>query len=1053
MMLRFSILKKFVFAFLVLSLLPLCALGFTTLQGLRAIGQRAIDSSTVQLEKRARESLELRAIELANRMSQALHSCEADLFTLKMLQQHAAVYRQFSLNHRKTLWTREGTNENPVEVHREIPTYREVALIGPDGREKIRIEDDRIVDPSELRDVGKPENTTYKSERYFEETRKLKAGEIYVSHVTGWYVTRAEQVGRAERVEDAVEGRKFEGVVRFATPYIGDNGEFEGMVLLSLDHRHLMELTLHILPTEERFVIFPSYSSGNYAFMFDDDGWIISHPKFYDIRGILPDGSEFDASASSYNRERLLAGEVPFNLDAVSFINPNYSLMAQDVRAGRSGVTNTFNVGGTPRVMAYAPIVYSRPPYNRYGIFGGITIGVQTAKFKEPALLASAKIDEMVTQTKQNSLIILGSTALAAVFLAIVLARTFTRPIYFLAAKAREIAAGHIPDDVAVHTGDELELLAQNFAHMSREIRDHQESLEQSLAELAQSKKSVEQYTQELEKQLRVLNNVHYLSQYLSTVYDRELVLQTVLKTCVEGLEYDRAILYLYDHPTRRLVCHCTFGFSSKDEEMAMAASYNIDRHDCIQTKAFRSGETIFVKDIHTNERATPLDLKIAEAAKIDFFVIAPIKSRDHVIGILGADTKKSRRKIREIDVESLQILANDAARAIERSELYGRLVAERNLVKSIVNQMTSGIITLDESERVTWFNPYSENVFNIKRKDALGEHYGKVFARFPSWVEVIAHYLASRESEQRTLEQHSIFQDDKEKVLEVHFSTIYQEKQQQTISLLFIRDITQRKRMEDHIRRSDRLVSLGVLAAGIAHEMRNPLTGISLLMDDFHDHLHDRPQERELIQRSLQEIDRLENLINGLLDFAVPSRRVSLEVRPFGDVLKSTLFLVKKLCKNQNISLSIHSDESLPLLHLDPEKLQQALLNLLLNAIQAMPDGGSLNLEVKNVMPEESLLSKPTVRIAVMDTGKGISPEDVPYIFDPFFSRNPSGCGLGLAIVHSIVQEHKGRISVSSQLGKGTTLWVDLPVMGAMETEGQAQARPETDDVRGAHV
>ncbi|RPJ08672.1 MAG: GAF domain-containing sensor histidine kinase [Deltaproteobacteria bacterium] len=460
-----------------------------------------------------------------------------------------------------------------------------------------------------------------------------------------------------------------------------------------------------------------------------------------------------------------------------------------------------------------------------------------------------------------------------------------------------------------------------------------------------------------------------------------------------------------------------------------MAASYDIDRHDCIPTKVFRSGETIFVKDIHTEQRATPLDLRIAEVGETDFFVFTPIKSRDRVIGILGADTKTSRREIREIDVESLQILANDAARVMERSDLYGRLIAERNLIQSIVTHMTNGIVTMDEWGKVTWFNPYSENVFNIRQEDALGKHYREVFAAIPSWIEVIDHYLASQENEKPSLQHHSVLQDGKEKVLEVHFSTIYQEKQNQSILLLFIRDITQRRRMEDHIRRSDRLVSLGVLAAGIAHEMRNPLTGISLLMDDLHDHLRDRPRERDLIQRSLQEIERVENLINGLLDFAVPSRAVNLEVRPFGDVLKNTLFLVKKLCKNQDISLSIDTDDSLPLLNLDAEKLQQALLNLLLNAIQAMPDGGDLSLGVRTIPAEDSLLSEPAVRIEVADTGKGISSEDIPYIFDPFFSRNPSGCGLGLAIVHSIVQEHKGRISVSSQLGKGTAFWVDLPV------------------------
>ncbi|NTV41889.1 MAG: GAF domain-containing protein [Syntrophobacteraceae bacterium] len=1030
MVLRFSITRKFILAFLVLSIIPLCILGIITLQSLRAIGQRAIDSSTAQLEHRAREALELRVIELANRVSQSLHSCETDLLTLKMLPIDAAVYQKFSLSHRRTIWTREGTNEEPIEIRKDIPLYREIAFIGPDGIERVRILDDQITAKAGLRDVSKPENTTYKSERYFSETRELKADDIHVTHLTGWYVTRDEQLGRAARLEDAVEGKKYEGVIRFSSPLFARDGRFEGILVLSLDHRHLMELTLHILPTEERFIVFPSYSSGNYAFMFDDEGWIISHPKFFDIRGLLPDGTEFDPRAPAYARERLLEGKVPFNLDHVSFINPNYPFIAQEVREGRSGVTSTFNVGGTPRVMAYAPIFFDRGPYSRFGIFGGITIGVETAKFREPALLTGAKIDEMVTQTKWNSLIILGATAFMAVLFAILLARTVTRPILNLAGKASEIAAGSIPSDIAVHTGDELELLAMNFATMARQIREHRENLEGSLEELSRSKKSMEQYSRELEKQLRVMKNVHYVSQYLSTVHEGELVLQTVLRTCVEGLGYDRAILYFHEEPTRRLICHKTFGFSPGHEMKAMAASYDIDHDDCIPTRVFRTGETIFVEDIHSDSRGTPLDLKIAAVGESDCFVFTPIRSHDRLIGILGADTKTSRRPISGLDVESLEILANDAARAIERSDLYGRLVAERNFIKSIVNQMISGIITLDETGKVTWFNPYSEKVFQIRQEDALGKHYRQVFAAIPSWAELIEQSMNSEESGVRSLEHHSILQDGKDMVLEVNFSRIRHEEKSQNMFLVLVRDITRRRQMEDHIRRSDRLVSLGVLAAGIAHEMRNPLTGVSLMMDDLHDHLNDRPQDRELIQRALKEIDRLENLINGLLDFAMPSQGVNLETRPVGDVIENTLFLVKKLCKNQKITLTQQIREALPMVSLDPEKMKQAVLNLLLNAIQAMPDGGSLRLEAVEVPAEESLLSENALRIIVADTGRGIAPEDIPYIFDPFFTRNPSGRGLGLTIVHSIVEEHKGRISVSSQVDKGTTFWIDLPTL-----------------------
>jgi len=1043
MLLRFSIVKKFVLVFLVVSIIPLCALGVSTLRNLRVIGQGAIDNTTQQLEKRAKESLELRAVELADRVTQLLHSCEGDLLTLAMLPREAEVYKRFSRNHRKSIWAREGTNEDPVEVHKEIPLYREIVFIGPSGMEEIRISEDRVAEAAELRDVSKPENTTYRSEKYFQETKKLKTGGIYVSHVTGWFVSRDEQLQGARSVEEAVEGKKFEGVVRMATPCFSETGTFEGIVMVSLDHRHLMELTLHILPTDERFVVFPSYSSGNYAFMFDDEGWIIAHPKFYDIRGFYLDGSECDPTAPTYTRERLLAGEAPFHLDHAHFISPNYPFIAREVRAGRSGVINTYNVGGTARIMAYAPIFYDRFPYNKHGVFGGMTIGVQAAKFAEPAMMASVKIDDMVAQTKMNTLLILGATALAVIVLGTVLARKFTQPIMYLARKARQIAEGHIPYYVAVQTGDELELLGRNFDDMATEIRRHRESLEKSFVELADSKKSVEGYSCQLEKQLKVLKNVHYLSQYLSTVYERELVLQTVLKTCVEGLGYDRAVLYLYEQDTRRLICHQTFGFSPEHEARVIGSSYDIDRHDCIPTKAFRSGETIFVKDVRTDPRTTLIDFKIGETAQTDCFVFTPIKSRDRVIGVLGADTNTTSKEIREVETESLEIVANDAARAIERSDLHSKLVAERNFIKSIVTSMTSGIITLDESGCVTWFNPYSEAVFQIRPEDALGNHFRDVFGAFPDWIDLISRHLDSPESAPGTLETCSVRQDGKETVLEVHFSRIKTQEPRQSIFLIFIQDVTQRKHMEEHLRRSDRLVSLGVLAAGIAHEMRNPLTGLSLLMDDVHDHLPDGSQARDLVRRSLQEIDRLENLINGLLDFAAPSRQVNLVIRPLGDVLHKTLFLLKKLCKNHKVTLNGRADESLPLLHLDADKLQQALLNLLLNAVQAMPEGGNLTVEVKQVSALESLLSRPAARIIVSDTGTGIAPEDIPYIFDPFFSRSPSGCGLGLAIVHSIVQEHKGRISVSSDVGKGTTFWVDLPTVEKTSTELEAMTGP----------
>lgn len=1026
-MFQFSILKKFIFAFLILSIVPLSVLGSYTWQHLREIGQRAISSSSDQLEKMAKESIELQAIVLANQVTQLLESCEADLMTLKMLERTAETYTRFSMNHHRIIWKRVLTGSDFKEIFETIPLYREMAFIDKDGNERIRIVNNKSVGSHELRNVSRPENTTYRNEKYFEEASKLKNGEIYVSHVTGWYVTKEDQLMGADSVEKASGGKSFEGVIRFASSCYDKSGNFQGIAVISLDHRHLMGMTLHVLPTEERFVVFPSYSSGNYAFMFDDEGWIISHPKFWNIRGILQDGSQFDPEAAYYNIENVIAGKVPFNLDHVSFINTNYQLISMQTRKGLSGVTNTINVGGTARVIAFAPINYTQGVYSKHGIFGGITIGVQTDKFMEPAVMAGSRIMEKVILTKKNSMIILGVTAFAAITLAFILARKFTRPILLLSRKTKEIAAGKITENIDVKTGDEMEVLARNFYSMAVEIHNQTESLEKSLLELAESKKSIEQYSIELEKQIRILKSVHSLSHFLGNEFDRELVLQRVLQTCVAGLGFDRSLLYLFDPETRRLICHQTFGFTLDHALKAKNASYDIDVHDCVPTKVFRTGETIFVSNIHTDKIATPLDVRICEVGEIDFFVFTPIRSADRIIGILGADTRDSRRQINKLEVEFLQIVANDAAIAIERTELYRRFLSERDFIKAIFANIASGIITLDEKLNITFLNPYSLDIFSVDQKNSIGMHYREVFREYEPWIKIIDGFLLEEEKKQ-AIEHKLDSLDGRTFFFDTHFSKIRQ-KDKNIIYLLFLRDITARKKLEDHIRRSDRLISVGVLAAGIAHEMRNPLTGISLLLDDLHDHIGDNGTDREMIQGALQEIDRLETLISGLLDFASPSARIKLKTRPIKEVLQRTLFMIKKQCDNNKVIITEDVDDFLPEISFDPERIQQAILNLILNSIQAMPAGGNILIRVQVVDTEESMLAMPAVRIVVTDTGVGIAAEDIPYIFDPFFSRKPSGHGLGLAIVHSIIEEHRGRISVISELEKMTIFCIDLPV------------------------
>jgi signal transduction histidine kinase len=240
---------------------------------------------------------------------------------------------------------------------------------------------------------------------------------------------------------------------------------------------------------------------------------------------------------------------------------------------------------------------------------------------------------------------------------------------------------------------------------------------------------------------------------------------------------------------------------------------------------------------------------------------------------------------------------------------------------------------------------------------------------------------------------------------------------------ILTIEDLTERVSMRQTLERMERLASLGRLSAGIAHEVRNPLTGISLLLDELHDRLLANPGDQVLIRRALEEIERLEGLIGELLNFAsVP--QTQLEPGDLGSVLRDTLFLFRKQCQRAGIILHDELPATLPPLPLDSGKMKQAFLNLLTNALEAMPAGGEL--WVNAVFPGEQL------GIVIRDNGEGIPAERIPLIFEPFYTSKGEGTGLGLSITHNIISDHGGRIQVQSRPGQGSTftLWFPLPAV-----------------------
>lgn len=832
-MLRLNLHRKVLLAFLLLALLPLGLLALYAGQHLSFMEFLLRRSATETLDSQAARSLELRAVMVAEAVGDFLHMVESDLQDLLLLPPDSEAYRRFSRNHRREIWRRAGTNENPMEQREEIPLYIEAAFVGPDGRERVRIVGDRI--SRELRDVSDPRQTEYLNEDYFLKARDLPAGEIYVSHVTGWYVGREEQLQGAATPLEAVEGADYRGVVRFAAPLRTEEGTLEGVVVLSLDHRHLMEFTQHITPTEERYVVFPSYASGNYAFMFDDEGWMIAHPKYWDIRGLDHRGRLVPPYAAESDPELVRQGIIPFNLFFAGFVHPNYPVVAEAVLHGKSGVADVTNVGGAEKIMAYAPIFFDRGEYRRSGVFGGVTIGAQLMQFHKPAVETSRVIRREITDFVGSSWMVIVLTAVLVVLAAYRLSRNITGPLLQLIAGTKEMARGNLQTQVVVSSHDEVGELAASFNAMAQELNDRRDRLLRTLRELRRS------------------------------------------------------------------------------------------RHDILRERNFK--ETVF-ENIET--------------------------------GIL---TLNGAVEVTSVNTPACRILGGDRPAIKVPLETYLR----------------------------DW--PEILQAFREAPPDAVQEHWSR---------------YVSLERKGRGVTFRIV-------LLPLSYGD-------EGSCILAIEDLTERVNLRKQMERMERLASLGRLAAGVAHEIRNPLTGVSLLLDNLHDRLLANPEDQGLIQKALGEIERLEGLVGELLNFA-SQPQPQLKPGDLGEVLRDSLFLVRRQCHKCGVHLEEDLPSSFPTFALDHDKLKQAFLNLFTNALDAMPRGGNLMVGAE-IFPDG-------VQVEVRDTGEGIPQEILPLIFEPFYTTKGQGTGLGLSITYAIISNHGGRIEAQSRPGRGASflIWFPVPV------------------------
>ncbi|HOD98053.1 MAG TPA: ATP-binding protein [Syntrophales bacterium] len=499
-------------------------------------------------------------------------------------------------------------------------------------------------------------------------------------------------------------------------------------------------------------------------------------------------------------------------------------------------------------------------------------------------------------------------------------------------------------------------------------------------------------------------------------------VVEAIVQTVTQDLNFNRCSVYLLNKTNHKLECKYITGFSPETENYVKERPFDIKKHDCIETRVAVTGEPVLVKNFSSSDNLTDLDRRVTTRMGRGCTLYVPLKIKGDIIGILGVDKKHGEPEINEKEFESLSILANYASIIIENSKLLQDLMNEKKFSENVLNSSINGILTVDITGRITSLNPAVEKMFGMMKDTLINRFIWEIFP-LPEWIECTrkaVFHLHNMKGMEFTLNP-----DDK--ILNVTTSHIMNEGESLIGFMFLIQDITGERKRDEYLQRVNRLISLGELAAGIAHEIRNPLTGIGVVLDFLSRKKLPR-RDLELINEANGEIERLEKLISDLLTFARP-KKFNFELADIRNIINSIYLLINEQCNHRGIKMFIRIDDDIDGLYVDQERIRQGLLNIVINAIKAMPSGGNLTIKAAELTGDSgSGDPERRIEITIGDTGVGIATENIGRIFDPFFTTNNEGTGLGLSITHSIIKEHSGIVKVDSELGKGTEFTIILP-------------------------
>jgi two-component system NtrC family sensor kinase len=504
----------------------------------------------------------------------------------------------------------------------------------------------------------------------------------------------------------------------------------------------------------------------------------------------------------------------------------------------------------------------------------------------------------------------------------------------------------------------------------------------------------------------------------LSSETDMNTLLSSVMDRLARTLAVDRIAIFL------------DTGTEPQRFELAKSFGLTPGKLDLSFLSVPRPQEAghLFFENTHQVPRETPAAQDAI--AKLDLNYYIPCHAQQKTIAVLGLGKTAQGDFLSSEDIELLETLGGYFGIAIQNGRLYASLQQKmteyerlKDFNENIVESINVGVMALDMQDRIESWNAQMEVMYALPRWQALTQPLQAVFPA--EFVEEF--YRVRQGSGIHNLYKFRLKTPAGEiRTLNVAIAPLVTRKFEVVGRLVIMDDITERIALEAQLSQADKLSSIGLLAAGVAHEVNTPLAVISSYTQMLAKQLQSDPQKSGVLEKITRQTFRASEIVNNLLNFSRTSGTEFDDV-DVNKVIADTLALLDHQFKVARIAVRNEPSADLPLIHGNPGRLQQVFLNLFLNAKDAMLNGGTLRV---------ATLNGDSVGVCISDTGSGIAPEHIQRIYDPFFTTKtsprdgqPRGTGLGLSVTYGIIQEHAGKIRVESHPGQGTTFTLDFPL------------------------